>query len=178
MADQYLNWFWKIYLQPCFIRYQPDFEGPLSVALISESNNVNSTVYCWLTSKIKHTLKVWIWTVPNWNKHAWCSLREDEGEVILSSILLPNESSKKSKSTVSCRKKRERRDAQDEVRRISKLAPHSKGQDYQLNKWIWLPIHRMNVVCCVVWIPNGAMDWFLQDEGSLKLVLQRSSVWK
>ena len=54
---------------------------------------------------------------------------------MMSFIFPPNESSKKSKSTVSCGKKFERRDAQDEVRRISKLA-HSKGQDCQINNWI------------------------------------------
>ena len=60
-----------------------------------------------------------------WADRMVCQGRDegkDECSSLASFILLPNESSKKSKSTFSCWLKSERRDAQDEVRRISKLA--------------------------------------------------------
>ena len=51
-------------------------------------------------------------------------------------IFLPNESGKKSKSTFSCHPKSERRDAQDEVRRISKLAKGHDSPNQQMDLFV------------------------------------------
>ena len=119
---------------------------------------------------------MWFW--KSYKKQGWCRISgwqreiKAEMEAMMSGpglptcpiIFLPNESGKKSKSTFSCHPKSERRDAQDEVRRISKLAKGHDNPNQQMDLFVCMKgcndrIH------AVLWygIPN---DWLIMRQGN------------